>query len=498
MKFMTLIRSCIQRVVQKIDKPVPALPLDLFRIGAGVLGAVYCWHLYREVKTISSNESVIDHQLVREMFPYTALRLIPTKVSDRTLQGLYLGGVGAALGVATGIGIRPNAAYLYALAVSTYRRNFIAMYVDDVIMHLLFFWLMLLPTGNTLTLNQQTRQPWQTATVPGFTVRAFLANLSLLYFVAGLWKWNSPLWREGHALYAALKMPISYAPRFWSPHLLPLFRPASHAAFMLEPFLAMLPLLPTGSRIKLGLAGGLTALHGGIIATLRLPYANTACISVLLLFLRDEIMQVLAPSAQPDAPLPAQTPLPQKAAAATLLTLLTLANIWRIPERHPAVTEGNPRRTPMRHHSNPWHALLWLGGIAQSYRLMDWIDELNWHTYYEGEEMISAETHPFNPDQLFTPTMRNVLLHSYIQDHSWMIPPANYLTTLQKSLLTRYVQQFARHTPNTGDITIYANTGHIISGNLDLHAMHRFKLLQFSVQDGVPTITFMHLRRYAP
>ena len=171
MKIVSRFKACIQRMWQQFDKPVPALPVDLFRAGVGVLSAAYFWRLYREVDTISSSDGVIDHKLLHKIFPFTRMGLFPLESSDRFLHAVHLAAVAASLSVATGVAIRPNTLFLYAIAVSTYRRNFITLYVDDGIMHLVLFWLLLLPTGHTLTLNKQNRQPWQTATVPGFTVR---------------------------------------------------------------------------------------------------------------------------------------------------------------------------------------------------------------------------------------------------------------------------------------------------------------------------------------
>ena len=186
MKIVSLLKAAVQRVWQRLDKPVPAFPVDLFRIGVGLLSAAYFWRLYREVPTISSSDGPIDHKLVRKIFPYTRMGFFPLESSDKFLCAVHLTAVAASFSVAAGVAVRPNTLFLYATAVSSYRRNFITLYVDDAMMHLVLFWLLLLPTGHTLTLNKQNRQPWQTATVPGFTVQAFLANLSLIYFVAGL------------------------------------------------------------------------------------------------------------------------------------------------------------------------------------------------------------------------------------------------------------------------------------------------------------------------
>ena len=85
----SFVRKHIQQAAQKIDQPVPALPVDLFRAGAGLLSAAWFWHHYREVNTISSQDGFIDHQLVQRIFPYTRLGLLPLKVSDRVLKALY-------------------------------------------------------------------------------------------------------------------------------------------------------------------------------------------------------------------------------------------------------------------------------------------------------------------------------------------------------------------------------------------------------------------------
>ena len=506
-RFFSLVTATAQKVWKRFDTPVPALPVDIFRIGVGTLSAVYFWHIRRDVRQISSAEGYIDHDLLLKLFPYTRMGLLNPKVSDKTLRALYLAAVASSLSVAGGVGIRPNALFLYTTAVSTYRHNFIAMYVDDAIMHLALFWMMLLPAGNTLTLNKNNRQDWRTATVPGFAVRAFLANLSLIYLAAGLWKWNSPLWKQGFALYAALKMPISRAPKFWQPQWQPIMQWLSHFGLLLEPVLAALPLLPNGSRTKYALGGSMFAFHAGIVGTLRIPYANIACMAALPLLFRDEIMQATvqpaAPSAKNVEPISSETRLIEKGLATTVISLLTLANIWRIRERHPAPTQRHPlikrlrqllgHKSELNHHRNPWQALLWALGLAQSYRLMDWIDDRNWHIYYEGEEQDGTTTRPFDADLLFPITMRNVFLNSYIQNQSWMKPPAADLAELQASLLTRYVNFFARQTPNTNCITIYTVMARITQENIDLRDKTRTKLLQFSIKDGVPTIYFMQL-----
>ena len=497
------IRAFIKKQSQRLDRPFPALPVDIFRVGAGVLSAAYFWHLRHEVDDISAPDGVIDHQLVRKLFPYTKLGFFHPRMGKRFFKAVYGIGVVSSLSMVVGVGIRPNATFLYLTAVSTYRWNFIAMYVDDAIMHLTLFWLMLLPSGRTLTLKQPLSPDWKTATVPGFTVRAFLANLSLIYLVAGLWKWNSPIWKRGDAVYTALKMPISRAPRRWSHRLAPALIAPSYFSMLLEPMLSGLPLLPTNSRLKAALGTGMFAFHVGIIGTLRIPYANIACIAALPLLFSDELMHRIAPSNPANQPTSEATPQPHKRIATTVVTLLTLANIWRIRERHTAPPKYSTIFTRLRkllssyadlnHQHNPWQIALWAMGIAQSYRLFDWIDDRDWHIYYEGVEWVDGAAQPFETTRLFPHTTRHILLNSYIHNQSWIVPPAADLAALQRTLLTRYVDRFARQNANTGDITITSVKAQITPDNFDLHKQERTKLLTFTVQNGVPTITHMHL-----
>ena len=54
-------------------------------------------------------------------------------------------GLCGCLGYVFGYRVRLCASVLFVIAVSTYRWNFLVIYVDDAFMHLLLFWFMLLP-----------------------------------------------------------------------------------------------------------------------------------------------------------------------------------------------------------------------------------------------------------------------------------------------------------------------------------------------------------------
>src|SRR5439155_26935969 len=143
-------------------------------------------------------------------------------------------------------------------------------------------WLVVLPIGHTLVLPELLGRPaetwaaWQAATIPGLGVRCLMANFVLVYLVAGLWKWASPMWRRGVALHAVLRMPCSHTPTFWKPALHPMLRIGNYCAMVMEPFLALLLVAPSHTPLKWALLAAAVAFHGGIVATMKFPFANLA------------------------------------------------------------------------------------------------------------------------------------------------------------------------------------------------------------------------------
>jgi hypothetical protein len=60
-------------VTERINRPTPALPVDVFRILVGLLSAVYFLQLYTQVSDFSSPDGLIDHKLIRQLFWYTRI-----------------------------------------------------------------------------------------------------------------------------------------------------------------------------------------------------------------------------------------------------------------------------------------------------------------------------------------------------------------------------------------------------------------------------------------
>jgi hypothetical protein len=139
--------------------------------------------------------------------------------------------------LAAGVGPRWCAAICFIIAVSVQRWNFLVYYADDMVIQLILFWLMFLPTGTTLHLGRWRRRlpdAWRETHVPALQLKLFLANVLLVYLVAGITKLTSPMWLSGTALYAILKLPFARAPDFWGSEMLPLLRVLNYAALATE------------------------------------------------------------------------------------------------------------------------------------------------------------------------------------------------------------------------------------------------------------------------
>jgi hypothetical protein len=491
--------------------PADALPIDLFRVLVGLLSCAYFSRTFLEAPVFSSPHGLIDHGFLRRTLWYTRLGLFPPGAGPTFFRVLYpLAAMGSLL-LAAGIWVKPVSAFLYATAVSTYRWNFLVTYVDDALMHLTLLWMLLLPIGRTLTLPEWLSERgvaverWKQEQVPGAAVRCLLVNLALVYILAGLWKWTSPLWRQGLAVYAVVKTAVSRTPDRWKPGHLPALITANHLSLVLEPLFPLAFVLPANHPLKWSLGAAMVGFHAGIIATMKIPFANIACIAASALVFRSEIMAWLrGPSADPPRANPAVGAFDLRAKLASLLVAwLALAMLseavrplWRYGT-HPAVRENKQlaNQTPGVG-QNPFYGVLWCAGLAQSYRLFDWIDQYNYFITYDVVERREDGTlDTLDDEALFPRSLRSVLLQSYLHDVTWMKVPRHRLADLQRSLFERYARRFCRRCGDRGRIEVIANVQRTTADNLELRRPQRVRFLAFTCNGGEPHVHFMRLTR---
>lgn len=486
-----------------LTAPTYALPLDAFRVMVGVLSLVYFARTFREAPLVSAPDGLLDHALQRHLLPFTRMTLIPPGVTLGQLRVLFAAGCVASLLLIAGVWVQPVALFLYLLAVSAYRWNMLVMYVDDAFLHLALFWMVLLPVGHTLVLPELLADPggsWaagKAALVPGFTMWCFLANLALVYVVAGLWKWTSPLWRRGWALYAALRMPVSYRPDAWHPSQRLALKLGNYFALVVEPFLALLVVLPPYSPLKWALFACAVAFHLGIVVTKKFPFANLAMLGAGVVYFRQELLDALGAPALPPAPEGLPLTFADWLALGTVacLALLFLTNALFYREHSTPRWRMKGLRKPAL---NPFYVPLWAIGLAQSYRLFDWIDDRNYRVDYEVTE--TSPGRPARPvDQLvlFPRSMRHVLLQSYLHGNIWMKLDPAALPELRERILARYARWYCRtHAAAAGeavDVAVDAIVQRITLDNLDLHRGTRTRLLRFTSLAGEAEVTAMCL-----
>ena len=453
-----------------------ALPLDIFRIMAGLLCAAYFATLALQAQDFSNPDGLLDHALLHRIFWFTRLSLFHPGLSLAFFYGIFgLAFVGA-WGIVLGYRVKLCAAALFLIAVSTYRWNFIVIYVDDGFMHLLLFWLMFLPVGHTLCLPDFLASPlarrwrWAHLTVPGTAARCFLCNVSLVYLLAGLWKLESPLWRQGFALYAALHLPVAYTPEFWGPQHLPWLQVANHFALIIEPLIPLLlwwrrdhPLKWCGLFCQIG-------FHVAILSTFKIPFVNLGLMATALLFFQAEIVQRLCRPWRP-SPIQQRPRLdPAGRYALVFLLVLSLAVMRRIPL--------------LGVFHKPAYALLWTVGIAQDYHLFNWIDKVNYHVTYRV--IIQSHTgaqQSLAPSTLFPSSLRASLLQAYLYNVRWMFIPRQHRLALRQSILARSAQRFCRKHTQDGIVTAWSRVQRILPDNPHLSRGEERFLLTFRCEE---------------
>jgi hypothetical protein len=474
-----------------LRRETDALPIDVFRILVGLLCFAYFISLLRQVADFSSPNGLLDHALLQQMYWFTRLGLFHPGLARTwmfyTVFSLACLGCWGVI-----LGYRPKlcAAVLFVIAVSTYRWNFIVMYVDDAIIHLVLFWLLLLPVGQTLTLSgiwfdkQNCWVRWRQCRVPGMSVRCLVGNVCLVYLVAGLWKFESPMWHDGTAVYATLRLPIAYTPEFWRPEHLPWLRVANYGALVIEPALPVLLLLRRGRPIKwLGLAAQLS-FHLGIIAALRIPYANLAMMATAVLFFRDEIMSGVFGGHNETPPRPPTLHRDWGGRLAlVLLICLTLAMMRRLPVIGPV--------------HKPAYALLWMVGIAQDYQLFNWIDRKNFSIRYRViVTQPGGQPRTLPSIELFPDSLRATLLQSYLHNVRWIAVPSVHRTALKRAILERLASRFCRLHPMQGEVSAWSLIQRVRPGRKTPKARRRFVMrFQCSETEAVALQTMLNQRQ---
>jgi len=104
---------------------------------------------------------------------------------------------------------------------------------------------------------------------------------------------------------------------------------------------------------------------------------------------------------------------------------------------------------------NIFYAPLWFVGIAQSYRLFDWIDDRNFHPRYNITARFPDGTSVrVDPTEMFPPSLRGVLLQGYLLDLTWGRVPRNRAAEFKAGMSQRFANRFCRSHSATAEIEV--------------------------------------------
>ncbi len=502
--------SLLARVWANLTRPVDALPLDMFRVCVGVVLWAYFVRTFLEVADFSGPDGLLDHELIVEMYWFTEIGIFSPEMSARWFRAVFAIACACCVPLIVGYRVKLFAAILYVIAVSTYRHNFLVMYVDDAIMHLLLFWMLVLPVGRTMVFGEWLSERnaawrrWKLVQVPGATLRLFFVNLTLLYVVAGLWKWTSPMWLDGTALYVVFNLPISYFHEFWGQQHIPLLKVFNYATLVLEPLLPLMFVLPRGSRLKYVLLAGFLGMHLLSVLTLNIPYANIACAATAILIFREEIMGWFRGVAFDERDRRPTMKIGFSGAVAMFmvvtLTLAMLSSVslinWRTAPRElkasaePAEASSTAesvdgRADGLQSAQITFFGALWMIGIAQQYQLFNWIDDRNYSAHYR----VTENGVDSDPNAMFVRSLRGVLLDFYIHDVAWAHVPPDLRRKLRTSILTRTASRYCRNEQPNGEVAVHSALERI-DPNGGPAEFDNALLMKFGCQDdGTPIFT---------
>jgi hypothetical protein len=470
-----------------LTRPTEVLPLELFRIFTGALSLAYFLQLWMEFPDYGSSAAgFLDHDLVRRIFWFTGVSLFQPGFSDGLFRGYLALGLLGSLLVLTGIYARWGALVAWLVAVSYFRWIFPVVNLNDSSVQLCLVWTMFFPVGQCLRVDEWIRRPgiplrvrlgqWLEIRTPQAIVLMFLLHFTLAYEVAGLSKLTNSYWRQGLALYFVVRLPLAYSRHFWSVAQLPILRVLNYVSLVVEPLMPIPFWLKPWNRLKwVGLLFAF-GLHGGIIATIGVVYANLTWLSIQLLVFRRELVDALRRRSQAADTRPCEKALgwgPR--AAAVFILVVGLSMTEGVPGFGEAYGVG--------------FMLQWTLGLAQEYHLFDWIDKFNYVVDNRVTMRLSDGKNVIVPsEQLFPDSLRGFLVQSYLHEMRWMRVPRGQTGELKRSLLERSAQRLARRLDQDGEVTVETTDQRETPDNLALNSFRYRVLMRFKVQDHRATM----------
>ena len=219
--------------------------------------------------------------------------------------------------------------------------------------------------------------------------------------------------------------------------------------------------------------------------TLKIPFANLACVAATAIVFREELMGVLRP--MPGLPVPGTRTRFDRCGrlAMVFLSILFLAMLRRIP------MIGGVHK--------PAYAILWCVGIAQDYQLFNWIDRKNIYAKLETwEHFREFKREKVNPRDLFPRSIRSVLLQSYLYNVRWIKVPEPRSAELKQAIFFRFARRYCHTYHPKGTIWVNSTLQRITLDNLELNRGLPTRLMVFRCAEGNPELSYLRLNPRHP
>ena len=464
-----------------------AIPLDLFRIAFGVLCICYFYALFNQIPDFSSQNGLINHDYFLKHWWYLNINLIPSDPSDLYFKGIIGSAFFLSFFLVLGIYPRIVSFFLFFVASTVQKWNYAVIYVDDVTMHLVLFWLMLLPSGRTLSLldyikeGSKSYHKWLNLKIPAIGIKLFLLNVCWIYFYAGMEKVFSEMWYRGFAMYPILLIPISRVSDFIKPEYYPAIVIITYASLAVEIILPFMLLSRKGSTVKwVGLLF-MVSFHVFIISTLRIPFANFALLGSAVLFFREELMDFVHSKSGLGEQLGKVKKLSYSGIFSIIFFILVITSTMRfIPYIN--VVSGIPTK------------VLWSVGVIQNYQLFDWIDRFNYKIEYKVyfRPVSSKKSEMLDHTDFLPNSVRYTLFQLRLYDIRWILRiSGEKRKELREDIPYRIASKYCRQLNRDGEVNIIVTMKKITFDNIDMKKLYGNRRIRFVCGDE--KVTFYKL-----
>ncbi|HEY2411074.1 MAG TPA: HTTM domain-containing protein [Pirellulaceae bacterium] len=205
-------------------EPCDARVCAAIRIAFASLVLIHFAVLYPDLDRFFTDKGVLPLEAaLRIAHPYSLSILAYTPQTSAAIHICWLLAVAHAIALLIGLLPRVNALLLFAWIVSFQIRNDLIDDGEDVLMRMLSFFVILLPSGQCWSVNSLIRRWWHgTPTspdrylAPGWPLRLFQIEMAALFLSSGLIKLGGTMWLNGSALYYVSRLDDLFG-RFYVP-----------------------------------------------------------------------------------------------------------------------------------------------------------------------------------------------------------------------------------------------------------------------------------------